>query len=326
VARRNEDVLLEARAGNFWISNFTRKIRPSLGMEKVIESADQTVIRYYEYQPKSRLNKETNYLICCPGWLCSPVTLGESLSDVVDLTGFTLIVIEWRGHGKSIVPFFSPVTISLLSEDLKILIQHLLEDSPKSRISLLGHSMGVNVIWRYISRFGETNVDRYIFLDQPAAITGSIHGETLGYRKEWRVHSKPEVYFLAFLCFAKNFLVIPIFSLVSSKMMRKFLAYARKCSSLACARLLIDTTFTDNTQRVSLVTRPCLVYGGKASFVNPNVARWISQMVRGSVQLLIYPKPYGTHFPFLEVEGDKEHVGPKRFIKDLTEYLMTDTP
>lgn len=298
-------------------------------MERVIGTPDQSEVRYYEYLNKSTLEKgETaNYLICCPGWLCSPIAMGDSLKSIVNLTNFTLIVIEWRGHGKSSVPLFCPVTVSLLSEDLKNLILYLSKESPKSKISLLGHSMGVNVIWRYICRFGEKHIDRYIFVDQPAAITGSNTGETLGYRKEWRIHSKPEVLLLAFLCLVKNLLVIPILNLTSSSWMRgKFLSYARKCSSLPCSRLLIDTTFTDNTQRIALVTRPCLVYGGEASFVNPEVALWISRMVQGSARLLIYPKPYGTHFPFYEVEGDREHIGPKRFIKDVTEYLLADSP
>jgi non-heme chloroperoxidase len=296
-------------------------------MERTLQSSER-VIRYYEFPTLSDGSIGTvNYLIYCPGWLCSPITMGEMMTDLTQRTNFTLIGIEWRGHGKSLVPLMSLVTVADLAEDLNDLVRSFRRKSPDSRIVLLGHSMGANVIWRYINKFGEVEIERYIFVDQPAAIIGSKSGEKIGYRKEWRIHSKAEVYFLSFLCLFKNYFVIPILERVSSTpwMRGRFLSYAKECNSFACSRLLIDTTFTDNTERMKLVTRPCLVYGGENSFVKSDVARWIAQKVRGPVQLLIYPKPYGTHFPFYSTKEDPEQNGPKRFTQDLSEYLLKDT-
>jgi pimeloyl-ACP methyl ester carboxylesterase len=295
-------------------------------MERILQSSGR-VLRYYEYptQIGSNIREAVNYLICCPGWLCCPITMGDMMKEVTEQTNFSLISMEWRGHGKSTISFLSLVTVADLADDLNDLVRYFRTNSPNSRIALLGHSMGANVIWRYINKFGECDIDRYIFVDQPAAITGSKIGEMLGYRKEWRIHSKAEVYFLSLLCFFKNYL-IPILERAISLphwMSGRFLSYTKECNGLACARLLIDTTFADNTQRIQLVTRPCLVYGGESSFVNTDVARWIAQQVRGPVQLLIYPKPYGTHFPFYATEDDREQIGPKLFTKDLSEYLFS---
>lgn len=105
----------------------------------------------------------------------------------------------------------------------------------------------------------------------------------------------------------------------------EFLNYAKLCNSYSCSQLLIDTTFTDNTQRISLIKKSCLVYGGESSFVNVDVSRWIVNQLTGPTKLLIYPKPYGTHFPFILQDDDTEKVGPKRFIQDVSTYLLTDT-
>ncbi len=290
-------------------------------MEKQFQTFDGISVKYYEYKPRSCL--EGRYLLCCPGWLCSAKKLLHDLESIAEQTQFILVTIEWRGHGNSIIKFGDKISIDVLAQDLARLMECLqLVSSQTLSISLLGHSMGVNVIWRYIALFGESKIDRYVFVDQPVAITGPKNPNETSYRKEWRVHSKFEVYLLSLFCLFKS-MMIPLVRIFAPSWARSdFLDFVARCNSFSCSRLLIDTAFTDNTKRIQLVTHPCLIYGGEASFVNSDVARWISNQVRGPKRLLIYPKPYGTHFPFSEVKDDLDGMGPKRFAIDVSSFLL----
>lgn len=178
-------------------------------------------------------------------------------------------------------------------------------------------------MWRYVEKFVEFSIDRYIFVDQPVAITGSSLN---GYKKEWVVHSRLFGYIIAGCCLLKNIL-LPIINVVKPNMISKsFRTYLNNCNSWSLAVLAVSSTISDNTHRVSLVTRPCLIYGGEASFVKPDVARWIASKVSGARRLIIYPAPYGTHTPFVSdgIDNSNADYGARRFIKDVTSFIKTD--
>lgn len=296
-------------------------------------------IIYYELiPPSSQNNHDTKQLkqilICCPGWSGSASLLATDL-NIVSYNGCVAVfAIEWRGHGYSDAGDEN-ITVSLLAEDLHHFIKHILQRFSSSsccKVSLLGHSMGVNVIWRYIDVFGEANIDRYIFVDQPVAICGTKRGKQFGYKDEWTVHGQFVSYVIACVYASKNYLILPLASLFTKLtripvwLTKDLLDFLYRSNGMSLAKLLMDTTTADNIDRIPKVKRPCLIYGGESSFPSsPDVARWISSHVSGPNRVIIYPKPYGTHVPFsVSMAPDQVEIGAKRFTEDLLSFLEAD--
>lgn len=85
--------------------------------------------------------------------------------------------------------------------------------------------------------------------------------------------------------------------------------------------LVEDSETTDNRERVPrVVSGPCLVYSGKASFVPDTVsnARRVASLVRDPSRVLLFPKPHGTHSPQLEDNTS----GAERFRANVMAYLQ----
>ena len=157
------------------------------------------------------------------------------------------------------------VSVEILAQDLRELVLHIRPHFgiQAGKINLLGHSMGVNVIWRYVELFGENDINRYIFVDQPPAISRTKCNSS-GYLEEWTVHSPAMTYVLSALALLKNVLILPFIQLVKPRLLdADMLSFLYACKS----KLLLDTVFTDNviTCRLSNMIHPCLIYGGEAS-------------------------------------------------------------
>ena len=102
-------------------------------------------------------------LVMIPGWSQS----AEQFKD--QLTGLSgqhrVIALDMRGHGESEKPDFG-YKISRLSKDLHdVLLALDLEE-----VALLGHSMGVSVIWSYWDLFGADRLAKLILVDQQAVL------------------------------------------------------------------------------------------------------------------------------------------------------------
>jgi len=150
-------------------------------------------VRYVEYINESELEGDNIALICCPGFSASASTLVKHLLPIADLTRashqYRVVGIDWRGHGAA-VSSEEQLTVISLADDLYQLILYIISGVKKQRkVSLLGHSMGVNVIWHLVSKYGDEFIDRFIFVDQPVAITGGVDAFTAGYKREWIIHS-----------------------------------------------------------------------------------------------------------------------------------------
>lgn len=297
-----------------------------------LKLSDEVRLKYYLYYGnKAGKRKLPQLLILCPGFFCSGQFMMSHLQSFADMSGVDLLAIDWRGHGSQEVgDINSGVTIQQLALDLHELIMHIRKIKiivPETKISLLGNSMGVNVMWRYVELFGESDIHRHIFVDQPAAITGTKNSMKNGYLSAWTIHSPFVAYMLSWVCHFKDILVVPLLRLFRPVWLsNQHLEFYAASNGPALGKLLVDTTSTDNCDRIMLVTKPCLVYGGFASFVAVDVHRWIAGRVSGPSRLLIYPSPYGTHAPFIShlaaSEGEK---GKERFACDLTRFLDAST-
>lgn len=74
-------------------------------------------------------------------------------------------ILEQRGHGLSDAPAHGR-SVQRLAADLNEFIESL--GAPK--VSLLGWSMGAAVLWAYIDLFGQSRVEKFVFVDQPPMI------------------------------------------------------------------------------------------------------------------------------------------------------------
>jgi pimeloyl-ACP methyl ester carboxylesterase len=298
-------------------------------IEHVLQLNDQVDLNYYVYKSsKQEKKKSQQLLVLCPGFFFSGRSMLKHMQSFSDYSGVHLLAIDWRGHGSRNVGDSENVTIQQLAADLQELIAYIRDKNlvtPETKISLLGNSMGVNVMWRYVDVFGESAIHRHVFVDQPAAITGSNNSIKNGYLPTWTIHSTFVARVLSWVCYYKDILVVPLLRIFKPAWFTKRdLAFYANSNGPALGKLLIDTTSIDNCDRIKIVKKPCLVYGGSASFVPVEVHRWIANRVSGPSRLLLYPAPYGTHAPFVShLTADKEagERGKRRFEVDLTRFL-----
>ena len=223
-----------------------------------------------------------------------------SLSPAIRVFGF-----GFRGMGDTSGTGATPVTVERVARDLRAVFLAV-SALTQSSMTLVGNSMGVNIIWRHADSFGEEGVERYCFIDQPKCVRRAFGG------RDAIRGLLPVLRCAAWLR--------PLLACVFPKL--------KGVDFGALAHLIADSEATDNTERIPrCISRPCLLYTGEASFIPDAVAeaRWIGQHVRGPARLLVYPKPHGTHSPQIPSNAkDPAAVATAaRFCDDLRDYLLT---
>ncbi|MGI9658411.1 MAG: alpha/beta fold hydrolase, partial [Gaiellaceae bacterium] len=105
-------------------------------------------------------------LVMIPGWSQTAAQFEPQLRGLSDRR--RVIALDMRGHGRSEKPAHG-YRISRLAKDLHDVLEALELD----KVSLLGHSMGVSVIWCYLDTFGSERVAKLVHADQMAALTAN---------------------------------------------------------------------------------------------------------------------------------------------------------
>lgn len=265
-------------------------------VEKTVVADDGATLKYYEL-PGAHADAPT--LITTAGF--GGPGAAKAFGELSKTAGVRVIGFCFRGFAENPVGTGSPLTVERCARDLHAVLKA--EATPARRAALLGNSLGANVIWRLADLFGEELVDRYIFVDQPVFVRQLFKG-------------KPAI--PAMCCF-----------LNVARCLKAVICCFRPCCCsgffamdfAAFGNLVEDSETTDNTERLArVVSRPCLVYGGEASFVPGALdnARRVASLVRGPSRVLLYPKPYGTHSP----QGDEKTGGATRFRADVLAYLQ----
>lgn len=140
-------------------------------IEDYFECADGTRLRFLR-----KGTGEATPLIMVPAFDC---TADEySLNAPALSEERTVYILEQRGHGYSDAPAHGR-TVHRLAADLNEFIDFI--DAPK--VSLLGWSMGVAVIWAFIDLFGQDRLDKLVFVDQPPMIIADPYETTEERRK-----------------------------------------------------------------------------------------------------------------------------------------------
>jgi pimeloyl-ACP methyl ester carboxylesterase len=97
-------------------------------------------------------------VVCLPGWSQA----AEQFEPVMQrlATDHRVLALDHRGHGRSGQPGRGYRLHRLAADLHEILVALELE-----QVTLLGHSMGVAVIWAYLDLFGPTRLDRLVLAD-----------------------------------------------------------------------------------------------------------------------------------------------------------------
>jgi pimeloyl-ACP methyl ester carboxylesterase len=108
-------------------------------------------------------------LVLLPGLCCSAQQLLTAVLPLAEKT--KLVAVDWRGHGKSSAP--RDCSIKDLAQDVMAVIRQRLQGS---RLVVMGHSMGVRVMWHMWGAFKHELVavlDGVAVIDQtPSPSTG----------------------------------------------------------------------------------------------------------------------------------------------------------
>jgi non-heme chloroperoxidase len=226
-------------------------------------------------------------------------------------SGHRVIAYDRRGFGKSSKPW-DGYDYDTLSEDLKILIEHL----DLHEVTLVGFSMGGGEVVRYISRYGSDRIARVVLLGavtpslkksfaNPNGVDQKVFDEMLGNIQKDRFAFMTE--------FTKHFFGVSLINKpVSTEMMNHYASIAYSSSAHAmeeCAKAFSQTLFEADVASVNV---PALIIHGESDETVPIGATGerTAALIPGSRFIRYADAPHG----FFYTEREKLN-------KDLLEFL-----
>ena len=240
-------------------------------------------------------------IIFVPGWSQTAAMFKEQFIPLSK--HFRCIAVDMRGHGDS-GKFDSGFTIDRLATDLSELLTEMSLDHP----ILLGHSMGASVLWRYAEKFGTANISKMVFVDQAPVL---MNDETWNEAERVQYGGIFDSKSLDEICVG---LTNPVeTSVVTNNLLRGMFtdnapaqildwvsAENLKLDRHAAAMLLRDHCRQDWRNVVKKIDVPCLLIGGKVSFMPWQSQQWLSENIPNAKLVLFDQDEGGQHFMFLE--------------------------
>lgn len=239
-------------------------------------------------------------LIMVHGWSQSGAMFQHQLDALSDR--YTVIVPDVRGHGEAPDPR-GGLRMARLGKDLHELIAHLALD----RVSLLGWSMGVSVLWAYIDLYGTASVDRLVFVDQPSMLTVLPGMAELDAKNAGALFTVPQLYELyaalrgpdgeaTRASFVKSMVTPTIAPALYEWILKENAATSRAVA----AELLLSHCTNDWRDLLRRIDRPVLVIAGSVSHVAVRSQQFIAAQIEGASYHEFDAAHGGAHFPFLE--------------------------
>lgn len=239
-------------------------------------------------------------LIMVHGWSQTGAMFQHQLDQLSDR--YTVIVPDVRGHGEAPEPA-GGLRMARLGRDLAELIAHLELD----RVSLLGWSMGVSVLWAYVDCFGTDTVDRFVFVDQPSMLTvlpGMTASDIVDAGALFAVPQLYELYAALHTpeceTHRAGFVAGMVTQTIAPALYEWILAEDAKTPCAVAADLLLSHCANDWRDVLARIDRPTLVTAGSVSHVDPRSQRYIHGRIAGSTYHEFGAEDGGAHFPFLE--------------------------
>ncbi len=226
-------------------------------------------------------------------------------------------VIRWdaRGHGFHAIAAQANMSLDRLVDDLAF----LLESEDIRDATLVGHSMGALISWRYCERYGSERLNALCILDQSPKLITDNHWD-LGIYGNFTADDNRD--FIARLSesFAEGVLELTAFGL-NAKTKHSYLADSRGIQRVRAALQLLHSapltrlwqSLTDADLRASITgldVPALLVYGDNSQFYNQRLIDFVHDKTPLS-QLEIYAG--ADHSPHL--------ADPQRFANDLLTFI-----
>lgn len=269
-----------------------------------------------------RKSGEGEALILLPGWTSDSSTFHRNYPEFNK--HFTVYAMDYRCHGLSDSPDYG-LRISRFAKDLRDLIEHL----GLKKVNLLGHSLGNAVIWSYLSLFGEDEVNKLVFEDEPPCLSSN---------PEWTdeedelytggAHKKDD-YWTLVNALDKSWM--DMFGLFETY----FPSHA-KCPPVPeydypapdpapvnfltldnrkHARILYDHMTNDWRDVLPTITVPTLIIAGMAGHCSTKKScGWQHEIIKGSKLCVFTPEEYGVH--------EMHSCSPEKFNRVVTDFLL----
>lgn len=239
-------------------------------------------------------------VVCLPGWSQAAEQFEPMMIALRDR--FRVVALDHRGHGRSSDPGRG-YRVHRLAAD----VQGFLDAAGLDRVCLLGHSMGVAVIWAYLELFGADRVDRLVLADQrpvllrrpewtdaEARLAGGIQTVEQWTARCARLRSDE----------GWDALVEVLRTMVSADLppdrFDALVATNRPTSNEARAALWFDQCSIDWRDLIPTIEVPTLVVHGLASRIPLESQQWIADTVVDGALATISAERGGSHFAFWE--------------------------
>jgi pimeloyl-ACP methyl ester carboxylesterase len=249
-------------------------------------------------------------LVMIPGWAQSAAEYKHQFDGLSDR--YRVIGIDMRGHGESDKPDHG-YHIHRLSKD----VHEFLTAKELTEVTLVGHSMGCEVIWGYWELFGSDRLGKLILIDQSAMPLAN---------PSWSEQEKldagsfvnPETLFdlingvngLDGAQFRRDFMSRNFSTNFSRDELNWVISENLKMPGDYAARLLLNAVTMDWREIIPQITIPTLVVSSLGIRVS---RRWIASMIPHATLAGFELADGGSHFMFMEI--------PEKFNQVVREFL-----
>lgn len=239
-------------------------------------------------------------IVCLPGWSQAAeqfIPLMEELAS-----SHRMIALDHRGHGRSSQPGRG-YRLHRLAADLHEVLMVL----DLGQTTLLGHSMGVAVIWAYLDIFGDTGIDHFVFADSRPTLVRDRDWSDAEARIAGGTQTLAQLEDLTHRLRSPdgwNVLIDVVRHMVSpdlpSDRFEALIATNRPTTNETRATLWYDECTYDWRDLIPTVSRPTLVVHGLGSMIPVESQRWIADAIPGGQFVTIPAEEGGSHFAFWE--------------------------
>ena len=224
---------------------------------------------------------------------------------------------DFRGHGDSDKPDAGAGHVSVHARDVHAFLRTL----NLGEVDILGHSMGCEVIWQYISVYGQDDFGKIILADQGPSLTARPGWSEEDCARWGALFPAPGALwdFSAAVKAADTAesladLIAMLFTPdISREDLLWFAAQNLKTPRDVAADLLIDDCIQDWRDAIGKICKPTLVIGGEASAVPAASQKWIAEQIPGARVEIFSAAEGGSHFMFWE--------NPNKFNELVNDFL-----
>jgi non-heme chloroperoxidase len=274
------------------------------------QSSDGYTIRYWE---AAGLGKP---IVMIPGWSQTAEQFKEQ-KELADKYGYHVFALDMRGHGESDKPD-EGYRIDRLAEDvLEFVISRNLTD-----VTLLGHSMGAAVAWRYWERFPDQRrrLGKLVIVEQgPLCIKdprGQVPGGIFADKKEL-IEFAAEIKGRKGIEKTKG--VVPYwftenFRNIEKEWLDAIIDQNLKFPRPQAAALLREYCPHDWSKVLKTISIPTLAVFGEESLIKKDTWDWMRANIPGSRVEIFSQDEGGSHFMFME--------NPKKFNEVVRSFVQ----